>query len=247
MRLFVVLIAALVMGGCSTFAPSVDFPGESASSVRADERNDEVALERERARIRGVEQSQYYREDRQRETGNAEGSLFNPYTYSGLFEDRRARQVGDLLTIVIAENINSRQRNNTSVSRDDDISLTTPSFGFLFEAKPVNKAVSSSKDFSGEGETSAGNQFTGTIAVVVTDVMPSGNLRVKGERQIGTNREVETVKFYGLVNPETIRSGNRVVSTEVAEARIEYRGRGQIDSAQTMGWLSRFFLTVSPF
>lgn len=247
MKQLAFLFFVVALSGCSTFAPSVDFPGERASTVDADKRNDDMELERQRARIRDVEQAQYYREDREREKGNAEGSLFNPYTYSGLFEDRRARQVGDLLTIVIAENINSRQRNNTSVSRDDDISLSTPSFGFLFDAKPIDKTISSSKDFSGEGETSAGNQFTGTIAVVVTDVMPSGNLRVKGERQIGTNREVETVKFYGLVNPETIRSGNRVVSTEVAEARIEYRGRGQIDSAQTMGWLSRFFLTVSPF
>lgn len=245
MKAPIVILLSMLLGACSTFAPSVQFPGDDAPVVDA-EKNPRQA-EREVAKARSVEDAQYHRSEMEQRYGNAEGSLFNPYSHTGLFEDRRARNVGDLLTVVIAENIDSQSSSSTDVSRNNDIDVNTPSIGFLFDLKPIRKSASSSSDFSGDGATRSRNTFTGTISVVVTDVLPSGNLRVKGERQIGTNREVESIKFYGLVNPDTIRSGNRVISTEVAEARIEYRGKGQIDSAQTMGWLSRFFLTVLPF
>lgn len=245
MKAAAVIFVSMFLGACSTFAPSVHFPGDDAPVADAQKSTKET--ERETAKSRTVEEAQYYRSEMEQRYGNAEGSLFNPYSHSGLFEDRRARNVGDLLTVVIAENIDSQSSSSTDVSRNNEIDVNTPSVGFLFDLKPLRKSASSSSDFSGDGSTRSRNTFTGTISVVVTDVLPSGNLRVKGERQIGTNREVESVKFYGLVNPDTIRSGNRVVSTEVAEARIEYRGKGQIDSAQAMGWLSRFFLTVLPF
>ncbi|MBU3748783.1 MAG: flagellar basal body L-ring protein FlgH, partial [Burkholderiaceae bacterium] len=86
-----------------------------------------------------------------------------------------------------------------------------------------------------------------TITTTVMEVLPNGNLRIAGEKQIGTNREVERLRFYGVVAPVTIRNGNRVQSSQVADARIEYVGNGSIDSAQVMGWLSRFFLSALPF
>lgn len=240
------LVCALSSGCASTFYPSVHFPDEEAAKSQ-DKNLDSVQKARQDARARSAEEAQYYAEDVTREHGNAEGSLFNPHTYSGLFEDRRARQVGDLLTIVISENIDSQQKNKTAVNTANNMAINTPGIGFPVNINPINKSGSSSSAFAGDGTSQASNVFSGTLSVVVTDVLPNGNLRVKGERQLGTNRDVEAVKFYGLVNPDTIQSGNRVVSTDVAEARIEYRGKGQIDSAQTMGWLSRFFLTVMPF
>ena len=96
--------------------------------------------------------------------------------------------------------------------------------------------------------TPAANQSgTALITVSVSEVLPNGYLRVIGEKQIGTNREVERIRFSGVVNPVTILPGNVVPSTRVADARVEYKGQGAIDSATTMGWLSRFFLTVLPF
>ena len=79
------------------------------------------------------------------------------------------------------------------------------------------------------------------------EVLPNNNLIVSGEKQIGINQGSEFIRFSGVVNPNTIVNGNTVTSTQVADARIEYRGTGYIDEAQTMGWMSRFFLTFLPF
>jgi flagellar L-ring protein precursor FlgH len=81
----------------------------------------------------------------------------------------------------------------------------------------------------------------------VIEVLPNNNLIVSGEKQIGINQGSEFIRFSGVVNPNTIVNGNTVTSTQVADARIEYRGTGYIDEAQTMGWMSRFFLTFLPF
>ncbi|MCP1366799.1 flagellar basal body L-ring protein FlgH, partial [Halomonas sp. BBD48] len=102
-------------------------------------------------------------------------------------------------------------------------------------------------DFSGSGGAAASNTFTGTITVTVMDVLYNGNLRVRGEKQIIINQGTEFIRFSGVVNPRTITALNTVPSTLVADARIEYVGNGYINEAQTMGWLQRFFLNVSPF
>ena len=83
--------------------------------------------------------------------------------------------------------------------------------------------------------------------MTVIEVLPNGNLLVSGEKQIGINQGSEFVRFSGVVNPATISPANAVSSTQVADARLEYRGNGYIDEAQTMGWLARFFLTFLPF
>jgi len=182
--------------------------------------------------------------------GMPTGSLYSTATYRPLFEDQRARFVGDTLTIQILEQINAAQTNSMNASRSDSASIDVPLIQGFFgnrDLKALSANASSEKDFSGQGESKAANNLTGTITVSVAGVLPNGNLQVVGEKQIGTNRDVEYLKFSGVVNPITILPGNVVPSTKVADARIEYRGKGAIDSATTMGWLSRFFLTVLPF
>ena len=77
--------------------------------------------------------------------------------------------------------------------------------------------------------------------------LPNGNLVVAGDKQIGINHNTETIRFSGIVDPLSVQAGNVVNSTLVADARLEYRGKGYIDEAQRMGWLTRFFLTAMPF
>ncbi len=102
-------------------------------------------------------------------------------------------------------------------------------------------------EFSGKGDSASSNAFTGVITVTVIEVLGNGNLLVAGEKQIGINQGTEFIRFSGVVNPTSVVNNNTVSSTQVADARIEYRGTGYIDEAQTMGWLSRLFMTVSPF
>ena len=107
-------------------------------------------------------------------------------------------------------------------------------------------AASSDNTFSGKGASSADNNFTGTITVTVIEVLPNGNLVVSGEKQVAINQGNEFIRFSGVVNATQISGANTVQSTQVADARIEYRANGYIDEAQVMGWLARFFLTFMP-
>lgn len=175
--------------------------------------------------------------------------------YRPLFEDKRPRYVGDLITIVISENVSASQKSNTKVERTDSVNTNVtniadvPVFGgsLLRNVLGLDARASGSNKLDGKGESASSNTFTGTITCTVMETLANGNLVVSGEKQIGTNREVEVVRFSGVVNPTTIVAGNRVSSTQVADARLEYRGRGQVDSAQAMGWLARFFLSFLPF
>ncbi len=107
--------------------------------------------------------------------------------------------------------------------------------------------ASTSNTFDGKGEAAARNDFTGTITVTVIEVLPNGNLLVSGEKQIAMSQGAEFVRLSGVVNPVTVGADNSVRSTQIADARIEYRANGYIDEAQTMGWLARFFNNVMPF
>lgn len=222
---------ALTLGACSTFNPQVDMPKQTTVDP---ERRVELAM--------AAPNVNNYQ---------ASGSLYSPQTFRPMFEDNRARFIGDILTIQIQENIDASQNNSMSASNSSSTSIDVPLLkGFFFgksDLKAISGSASGEKDFSGTGATAAKNQFNGTLTVTVSDVLPNGYLRVVGEKQIGTNREVQTLRFSGVVNPATISVGNNVPSSKVADARIEYKGQGAIDSAVAMGWLARFFLTVLPF
>ena len=82
--------------------------------------------------------------------------------------------------------------------------------------------------------------------MIVTDVLPNGHLLVSGEKQIGVNSNVDVLRFSGQVDPQQILPGNTIRSVQIANVRVEHRGRGQQADAQTIGWLSRFFLNILP-
>lgn len=187
---------------------------------------------------------------------NTNGSIYQAayYAQAGsrympLFEDRRARNVGDTLIISINEKTSASKKSNSNATRTGSSAFSVPSiFGLPGKSfQGADLSANSSTSFDGKGESASNNDFTGTIAVTVTEVLPNGNMVVSGEKQLGLNQGSEFIRFSGVVNPNTIVAGNTVSSTQVANANIEYRANGYIDSAQVMGWLSRFFLTFLPF
>ncbi|MFN7835958.1 MAG: flagellar basal body L-ring protein FlgH [Burkholderiaceae bacterium] len=214
---------ALTLAACDTFNPKVDFP------IALTARPEPAALP----------------------LAAPSGGIYQVATYRPMFEDRRARMVGDTITIVINEKVSASQNNGTSASRSDSASIGVPLIQSLFgpgnDLNAINGTASSSKKFDGKGQSTANNLMSGTLTATVLEVLPNGNLRVAGEKQLGTNRELEYVRLYGVVNPATILVGNVVNSTQIADARIEYRGKGAVDSALVMGWLSRAFLSFLPF
>ena len=171
------------------------------------------------------------------------------YANRPLFEDRRARAVGDILTININETTAASKKSGSTAARSGSNDMSVSGL-FGLPGKSLlgsNLTANSASSFEGKGDSASNNAFTGIITVTVIEVLPNGNLLVSGEKQIGINQGSEFVRFSGVVNPSTVASGNTVSSTQVADARIEYRGNGYIDEAQTMGWLARFFLSFLAF
>lgn len=177
------------------------------------------------------------------------GSIYQAAYARPLFEDRRARFVGDTLTISIVEKTQASKKSSSSAEKSQDIDAKVPVIAGLpgKTAQGITLDATTSNKFSGKGDSAANNDFTGIITVTVIDVLPNGNLLVSGEKLLGVNQGEEFVRFSGVVNPNNITGANTVASSQVADARIEYRANGVIDSAQVMGWLARFFLTFLPF
>jgi flagellar L-ring protein precursor FlgH len=174
-----------------------------------------------------------------------EGAIFNAGTYRPMFEDRRARHIGDVLTLSIVEKTAAVKAGASSGNKSGSVSLGVP--GPLQSRLGGNVAVNSASKFADGDNQSASNTFTGTMGVTVTEVLPNGNLIVVGEKQIAMNKGTEFIRFSGMVNPDTIQPGNLVTSTAVADARVEYRTNSQIDRAEMTSMMSRFFQSMLPF
>jgi flagellar L-ring protein precursor FlgH len=177
------------------------------------------------------------------------GSIYQQAQYRPLFEDYRARLVGDSITIQIVEKISATQKSTSSIDKTGKLAASVTALP-LVSPNSFNRATAagtSSNSFAGAGTTANSNEFSGTITAVVTGVLPNGHLLVAGEKQIGVNHNVDVLRFSGQVDPHMIQSGNVVPSAQVANVRIEQRGRGAQAEAQGIGWLSRVFLNVLPF
>lgn len=182
----------------------------------------------------------------------ANGSIYQPTAYGNypLFEDRRPRNVGDIVTIVIQEKTNAAKTVGTTTDRSGGSSMTiglAPAILPTDLGAKQNFETASGNKSDGKGSSSATNVFTGTLTTTVIGVLPNGNLQIAGEKQIAINRGSEYVRFSGVVDPRSITGSGTVASTQVADARIEYRSKGVMDEVQTMGWLQRFFLNIAPF
>jgi flagellar L-ring protein precursor FlgH len=181
----------------------------------------------------------------------ATGSLFNTSSYRPAFEDSRARLLGDIVTIQIVESLAASQVSASTVNRNtssDNTLTTAPLKGLIgVDLLNLNMAASTNNDFSGKGGTQAANTFTGSITTTVIEVLPNGNLIVAGEKQIGVNQNVDVMRFSGTVDPRLLQPNNIISSIQVANVRVESKGRGAQGEAQTVGWLSRFFLSFNPF
>ena len=184
----------------------------------------------------------------------ANGAIYQSGYAMSLFDDRRARRVGDLITIVLNENTTADKQAETTTSKENDIDIASPTlFGYTLPRSEsseftLQQQLQSSQDFSGSGSSSQSNSLAGTITVTVAEVLPNGYLLVRGQKWLTLNQGAEYVQLSGIVRPEDVSGDNTVLSTQVADARIIYKGRGAVASANRAGWLSRFFLSpIWPF
>ena len=178
------------------------------------------------------------------------GSIFQTTQYRPLFEDHRARLVGDTITVQIVEKVTATQKSTSSIDKSGGLAGGVTAIPGIaansFTAGRASIGATSSNTFAGKGSTENSNDFSGTITATVIEVLPNGHLLVAGEKQIGVNHNVDVLRFSGQIDPRAIQAGNSVASAQIANVRIEQRGRGAQADAQGIGWLSRFFLNVLP-
>jgi flagellar L-ring protein precursor FlgH len=183
-------------------------------------------------------------------------SQVNPAPYRGLFEDRRAVRVGDTLTVLLNETTRASKDGGTVASRNSannaNVGLNTirnqtgtPTGTANNRQLSVGLNNNGTTNFDSKAGSSASNQFSGTITVTVLEVLPNGNLNVGGEKRLAVGNEEEVIRFGGIVSPVNLQ-GNTILSSQVADARIEYRGAGITDEIKNPGWLTKLFARYSP-
>ena len=175
----------------------------------------------------------------------APGSIYSAGHGITLYEDVRARHVGDILTIELVEQTQSSKEASTSTAKDQSIEMSAGTIlgaPVLHNGNPIlQTSISAARDFSGEGSSSQKNSLSGNITVTVAEVLPNGNLVVRGEKVLTLNQGDEFIRISGIVRPVDIRTDNSVLSTRVADANIVYGGRGALADSNQQGWLARFF------
>jgi len=177
------------------------------------------------------------------------GAIFQAGQYRPLFEDHRARLVGDTLTVQIVEKVAASQKSTSSIDKSGSVSASVTALPGIRPGAFARAGAegSSTNTFAGKGSTENTNDFSGTVTSVVTEVLPNGHLLITGEKQIGVNQNVDVLRFSGQVDPRAIQPGNTVASAQIANVRIDHRGKGAQADANGIGWLGRFFLNVLPF
>ncbi len=178
------------------------------------------------------------------------GAIWNTSRSLTLFDDLKARQVGDTLTIRLAERTQASKSASTDASRESNIELPSPTLlgGTVTRNGDdiLNNDVESLQEFTGEGTSSQSNRLDGSITVTVAEVLPNGNLYVRGEKWLTLNQGEEYVQVAGIVRPSDISADNSVPSFKVADARITYSGNGVVGDANKPGLLARLFLKFWP-
>lgn len=174
------------------------------------------------------------------------GAIYNPATAQMLFQDKKALQIGDLITVVLTENTNASKNADTELAKDSTITLPQATIfgkGLNIAGNPlsVDLGGSNTRSFKAETDSKQSNNLKGTITVTVHEVYPNGNLMINGEKWITLNQGSEFIRVAGIVRPEDIDKDNNIASTRVANARISYGGKGALAEANQAGWLSRFF------
>ncbi len=175
---------------------------------------------------------------------HAQGGIQYARFGASLFSDRRAAQVGDIITVRLVERTQASKDADTEITKDSDLQFNAGTMlgnDFAGGEHSLETDVQQSREFQGNAESSQSNSLSGSIAVTVTEVTPNGLLRVRGEKWLQLNRGQEYIRLSGILRQEDLAPDNSVSSTKLADARIGYSGTGELAQSNNMGWLGKFF------
>jgi flagellar L-ring protein precursor FlgH len=208
-------LAAMVAGGCASNKPMADDPAYAptiAANMPVPQRT--------------------------------EGSLYQDTYGMNLFNDRKAHFVGDVITVTLSERTVSRKSSGVNTSKNSGVEFNAgPLLGVnpTFKGNELTTNLEQDRTFNGNADADQSNSLQGNITVTVAEILPNGNLVVRGEKWITLNRGDEFIRISGIVRAEDIAPDNTILSTRLANAKISYSGTGELAATQKMGWLSRFF------
>ena len=212
-----------------------------------------TAAEQKPTIIQPVTQPMAYREPAP--TYSNPGSIFNDGDAQFLFDDHRAKRVGDIVMVNVVESASAANEATTDTNRDSNSEYgvsalfgrtSLPLFGGNVGSTPV-LGTNTKKEFSADGSTTRNNKVTATVAARVVNVLPDGLLRIEGARQTKVNNETQYLVVAGLIRSRDVASDNSVLSTQIADAQISYYGEGVIADKQKPGWLTRLLDNIWPF
>ena len=208
-----------------------------------------------------ISQEIEYKED----NNVVDGSIYNS-TSSGFFaSDRRAKIVGDILTVTLNESVSASKSTTNNTSKTDTFGVTLPPL--LFRQNPAvnlgtsilnggkgtdtitnaDVAAGAAQSFAGSGTAAQSNTLSGSMTVTVIRVLPNGNLEIKGQKKLILNDGSEYLRISGIIRPEDISATNSISSSSIADAKITYTNAGVYADSQQPGWLSKIFRQVTPF
>jgi flagellar L-ring protein precursor FlgH len=174
---------------------------------------------------------------------------------SPLVSDLRAQKIGDILTVVVQEMASAQSSRRTKTDKSASTKAAIDQFLYSPEGSDFltkngimpSLDMSGSTDFSGGGQITNSQSIAGRAAVTVIDLLPNGNLVIEGSRLVSFSGEKQYAVLRGVVRPQDIQNGNTVLSSSIADARVEFISQGAITVTQKKGWWTRFYDAINPF
>jgi flagellar L-ring protein precursor FlgH len=178
-----------------------------------------------------------------------QGAIYNADTALPLFETPRARHVGDIVTVILAEKTDAQKQATTKGKKEDSATIANAAFLgrpiSLGSGYSANFDLSAKRQFNGDSQSIQNNKLVGSVSVTVSKVLANGNMLVQGEKWVKINQGNEFIQLSGVIRPQDIQPDNTIISDKVANARISYGGTGQVNNSNVQGWFSK--ILWSPF
>jgi len=173
------------------------------------------------------------------------GSLFKANYVNNIYSDSKAHRVGDIIAVILSESISAKKNAKTEFKKSNK-ALLDPIVGLGgraidFKGDAIQFGLNQTSDFKGDSKSDQGNSLSGNISVHVLRVLSNGNLMIRGEKWMTLNNGDEYVRLTGVIRAQDISSSNTILSSKVANARIQYAGTGTFADVQEQGWLTKFF------
>ncbi|MDP7591932.1 MAG: flagellar basal body L-ring protein FlgH [Litorilituus sp.] len=173
------------------------------------------------------------------------GSLFKESYVNNIYSDSKAHRIGDIISVILSESTQANKNAKTELKKERNTTLD-PLVGLngsnvTINGQSLQFGLNQNSAFKGDSKANQGNSLNGNISVHVLKVLPNGNLMIRGEKWITLNNGDEYIRLTGIIRSKDINSNNTILSTKVANARIQYAGTGSFADSNEQGWLAKFF------